>query len=109
MFHRRKKPHGPRGQSQSDSSELVDVLLDPHCKYLIEYLREHEDPAELSSAVRYVVARITATEQEDVSESVQRRVQTWFHHGLLPVLDEYGVVDFDPETGTIGLEEELAR
>lgn len=92
-----------------ESSELVDVLSDPHCGYLMESLREQEGPAELSSAVRYVVAQLTASPEDEVSESVQRRVQTWFHHGLLPVLDEYGVVDFDPETGTIGLEREPIR
>lgn len=85
------------------SDELADLLSDPHCRFLLKYLRERDGPASVATVTRYVVAEITDTAPEDVSDDVQRRVQTWLHHGQLPALAEHGVVDFDPEAGTVDL------
>jgi hypothetical protein len=83
--------------------DFADLLSDPHCRHLLNYLRERNDPATVSTITKYVVAQITDTSPEEVSENVQRRVGTWLHHGQLPALDDYGVVDFDPESGTVSL------
>jgi len=53
----------------------------------------------------YVVSELTDTPPDSISPDVQRRVQTWLHHGQLPALDSYGLVEFDPETGTVSLTE----
>ena len=92
-----------RADSVSDGDELADLLSDPHCKHLLEYLRENKGPVPLATVSKYVVAKITDTPEEDVPESAHRRVQVWFHTGQLPVLADYGVVDFDPESGTVRL------
>lgn len=99
------RPFVDRGRSDHEASteEIADLLSDPHCRYLLEYLREHEGPAPVSAITRYVVAEITETPTDEVSEEVERRVQTWFHHGQLPTLDRYGVVDFDAEESTVNL------
>lgn len=93
------------GKSDSDSAGVKsdDLLSDPHCRYLLAYLRTHETPASLSDVARYVVGQITETPQDEVTEDVQRRVQTWLHHGQLPALDDHGIVDFDPDSGTVSL------
>lgn len=88
---------------EGDGDELADLLADPHCRYLLEYLRQHEDPADVSTLTEYVVAEVTDTSPDSVSADVQRRVQTWLHHGQLPTLDRYGVVDFDADAGTVSL------
>lgn len=85
------------------TEDLEDLLSDPHCRYLLEYLREHEGSASVSAVARYVVGKITQTSPDDVSGDVQRRVQTWLHHGQLPTLDDHGIVDFDPDSGTVSL------
>lgn len=83
--------------------ELAEILADPYCWYLVKYLQENENYASVGTIAKYVVAEITDTSPDDVSMDVRRRVQTWLHHGQLPELDAYGVVEFDPESSTVRL------
>lgn len=94
-----------RGTNDTGSSveELEDVLDDPHCRHLLDYLRREEGPVPEPTLARHVVAQITDSPPEEIDDDVQRRVQTWLHHGQLPVLDEYGVVEFDADAGEVSL------
>lgn len=89
--------------SRTTDESLADLLSDPHCRYLLEYLRTNDNPVSVSAVARYVVSQVTDAPVDDVSNDVERRVQTWFHHGQLPMLDDHGVVDFDPDSGTVRL------
>ena len=86
-----------------DSDRLGDALDDPHCRYLLKYLRDTSGSASVSDCATYVVAQITDSPREEVSNDVLRRVQTWFYHGQLPMLDDHGVVEFDPNSRTVRL------
>jgi len=86
-----------------ENDELADLLSDPHCRLLLKSLHERNEPVSVSTVTRTIVAEITGTEPADVPDGVSRRVQTWLHLGQLPLLDEHGVVDFDPEVGTVAL------
>lgn len=93
-----------RDSSWIDRDDRLDELLaDPHCRYLLEYLDEADEPVSLSAVATHVVAGITDTDPDEVPSDVERRVKTWLHHGQLPELDERGIVSFDPETGTVSL------
>lgn len=91
------------------SDQLVDLLDDPHCRYLLSYLQDADGPVQVEEAVRYVVARLTDTPVDEISAEVERRVQTWFYHGQLPALDKFGVVEFDPDSGTVALAEDATN
>lgn len=111
MFHRSEGAAvAEERESRSDDAteEIADLLSDPHCRYLLAYLERRDEPASVSTASRHVVAEITDSSPENVPEDVLRRVQTWFHHGQLPTLDTYRVVDFDPEASTVSLHDESA-
>jgi hypothetical protein len=112
MFHRSEGPtvaDGRESRSDDATEEAVDLLSDPHCRYLLAYLRRRDEPASVSTASRHVVAGITDSSPETVPQDVLRRVRTWFHHGQLPTLDSYGVIDFDPETSTVSLSDDSAE
>jgi len=94
---------GREREERGTGADLDAMLDDPHCRYLLNYLAERDSPASVTEAARYVVGRLTDTPPEEVSEDVQRRVQTWLHHGQLPALDSHGVVTFDPDAGTVSL------
>jgi len=96
-------------QTETDAEGLADLMADPHCRYLLKYLKENENPVSVSVLTRYVVAEITGTPIDDVSDAVQRRVQTWLHHGQLSALDERGVLEFDPESGMVSLTSDPLR
>jgi hypothetical protein len=89
------------GDRTDEENDLATLLADPHCRYVVEYLRDHERTATVESVSRYVIAQLTDTSRDAVPEDVQRRVQTWLHHGQLPELDDYGLVTFDPESGIV--------
>lgn len=106
MIPRSDSPHasdGQRPEADVARDDVADLLSDPHCRYLLKYLREEDSPASVATVTQYVVAEITDTAPEDVSDDVQRRVQTWLHHGQLPALAEHGVVEFDAESGAVAL------
>ena len=92
-----------RSNASTANDELEEVLDDPHCRYLLDHLRGKEEPVPESTLARHVVAEITGTPVDEVSDEVQRRVQTWLHHGQLPVLDEYDIVEFDADAGVVNL------
>lgn len=89
-----------------DADRLSDALDDPHCRYLLKYLRDTGGSASISDVATYVVAQITDSPPDEVSNDVLRRVQTWFYHGQLPMLDDHGVVEFDPDSRTVRLAED---
>ena len=85
------------------SDELDDVLSDPHGWYTLVYLSQQEGPVDLAELSRGVVGLISDRPPDDVDADVVRRVQTWLHHGQLPARDEFGVLRFDAESGTVSL------
>lgn len=89
--------------SGDEEATLSTLLDDPHCRYLLDYLRSADGPVPVSTLARHVVAGVTDTPPSEVPEDVRRRVATWLHHGQLPALSEHGVVDFDAEAAEVSL------
>lgn len=87
-----------------DDEDLADLAEDPHCRYLLECLRDSEGPVPVSVLARHVVAGLTDTPPSDVPEDVRRRVATWLHHGQIPALESRGVVEFDADEEVVRLE-----
>ena len=100
---------GHETDADARADRLADVLDDPHCRYMLKYLRDSDGRVTVSDVATYVVAQITDSDPEDISTDVERRVQTWFYHGQLPMLDDYGVIDFDPDSGTVRLADDPAE
>ena len=97
-------PTSPDSTTHGVTSEpLDDVLSDPHCKHLLRFLQWTEGAVPVRTVSRYIVSQVTGTAVTEVSPNVQRRVQTWLHHGQLPALALHGIVNFDPEQGTVEL------
>lgn len=93
----------PRSQGDDGGETLDDLLSDPHCRHLVEYLRDREGPVDVGTLAAHVVARVRGVPVEAIEPDVRRRVQTWLHHGQLPALSAHGVVEYDVETGTVRL------
>lgn len=100
--HRRGKRSPPR-RGGDDRGDAADLLSDPHCRQLVEYLRESGEPAGIEQLATHVAARVRGVPVEAIGPDVRRRVQTWLHHGQLPALSEAGVVEYDVDTGTVRL------
>lgn len=99
-----------RGQRQTARSgaedreeSLPELLSDPHCRHLVEYLGEREGPVDVEDLAAHVAARVRDVPVEAIGPDVRRRVQTWLHHGQLPALSAHDVVEYDADTGTVRL------
>lgn len=73
------------------------------CVFLDRYLPLIFDPVDPATLARNVVAQIVDESSDEVPKDIVRRVQTWPHHGHLPVLDRYGLVEYDPEKMLVSL------
>lgn len=96
--------HRASGAPGGDRGEGLDELLsDPHCRHLVEYLRERGEPVDVERLAAHVAARTRGVPVETIGPDVVRRVQTWLHHGQLPALATRDVLEYDAETGVVRL------
>jgi hypothetical protein len=85
------------------SEDVRELLSDPHVRFLLQYLRKKNDPADVPTVATYVAAGVTDTPPEDVPDEVKSRVQTILYRGQLPELARYGIIEFDREGDTVSL------
>jgi hypothetical protein len=96
----------PRPTGTPGDENFDDLLRDPHCKYLLEFLWRTDGATTVDAAAGYIAGAMTDTASPDIPENVRRRVAIWLHHGQLPTLAAHGLVEFDPERRTVELAED---
>lgn len=86
------------------SQDLVfDILSSPRRRYVLYYLRQADEPVELTTLAEHVAAWENDTDPEDLTEQEKKRVYVSIYQTHIPKLDEAGVVDYDKDEGTITL------
>ncbi|AGB39541.1 DUF7344 domain-containing protein [Natronococcus occultus] len=93
----------PRNMSKATrptTPSTSGLLSHSRCRYVTYYLLEtrHTDIETLS---RQITAWERGESPETVSESARRPVRTSLIHDHLPRLDEDGLVEFDPRSGSV--------
>lgn len=82
--------------SDGNQSEYT-VLTNSTRRQALEVLRESRSPM----AVADLAAEITAREEGEPIHEIDReraeRMQILLHHNHLPMMDEFGIVEYDPE------------
>jgi hypothetical protein len=76
------------GRTGIDDSDLHRLLADDQRKAVLAVLHDSE------TRTRSALATAVAERDDETAE----RVETRLHHVHLPVLDEAGIVDYDPQT-----------
>ena len=87
----------------SPFEDLRDVLSDPYGRAAVTYLYRTDGTVDLDGLARGCVALLEDRDPADVGDESVRRVRTWLHHGHLPTLERYGVVDYDPDADAVRL------
>ena len=83
--------------------EVYDLLSNARRRYVISYLRDHDEPVELTDLSRAVAAWENDTSVEELSDQQTKRVYVSLYQTHVPKLDDSGLVDYDQETGEIQL------
>ena len=90
-------------EEDSPFEDLRDVLADPYGRAAVAYLYRTNGAVDLDDLARGVLGLVEDCDPGDVNEESVRHVRTWLHHGHLPALERYAVVDYDPESGEVRL------
>lgn len=87
----------------ADEDDVSDLLADPYTRTLLRCLRDADGEASLHTLAEHVASSVTSQDVEDIDADTCRQVETFLHHGQLPELAKYGIVDYDAEDGRITL------
>lgn len=82
---------------ENDRLDLVlKVLARPQRRTVVRYLVDEYLPIPLPSFTTYLALSLFPDADSDSFEAFRTRIHTRLHHVHLPMLDEAGIVDYDP-------------
>jgi hypothetical protein len=91
---------------RSLSQDLVyDILSSPRRRYVLYYLRQVDEPIELTALAEQVAAWENETEPDSLTDQERKRVYVSLYQTHVPKLDDAGIVSYNTDDGTV----ELAR
>lgn len=85
--------------------EIFDVLSSQRRRFILQYLLQNEGEGRLKHVVTTVAAWENDTSPEELSSKLRTRAYTTIRQTHLPKMDEYGIVEYDPDSGDILLTE----
>ena len=92
------REHRPR---ELGLDQLFEVLQNQRRRYVLDYLREHEEATTLSDLSEQIAAWENNKEVRRISSSERKRVYVALYQCHLPKMDDMGVVEFEKARGTI--------
>lgn len=92
-------PDAALGDMPLSIDAMLDILANPHRRYMIEYLREQPDEtAAFEDVTKYIIARVGQLQgRQPNHDDVQVNIQ---HHHI-PKMSDAGILEFDVRSQTI--------
>lgn len=84
--------HISNGPVELTETDLHRVLSSARRRVVLDVLADREAPMELAG-----LSSAVASSQDGVDPQARERVAITLHHEHLPLLDDVGLVDYDPE------------
>lgn len=84
--------------------DVFELLSSPRRRYVLYLLRYADEPVELTELAEQVAAWENETDVEKITEQERKRVYVSLYQTHVPRLDEAGVVDYDKDSGIVGLQ-----
>ncbi|USZ73436.1 DUF7344 domain-containing protein [Natronosalvus halobius] len=84
-------------------AELFDVFSNARRRQTVQYLKRHHGACDLAPLVEQVAAWENDTTTDDVTRAQRRRVYISLYQTHLPMLEDHGIVDWDPDAHRIEL------
>ena len=93
-----------RNGDSPDKEEIFEVLSNERRRHVLGYLQQHENgSAELSELVTQVTALENDVPPEQVRSDERKSVYVGLRQTHLPKMDEYNIVEYDRDRGTVEL------
>lgn len=84
-------------------AELFDVFSNARRRRAVQYLKRRGGTCDLAPLVEQVAAWENDADPDDVTRTQRRRVYISLYQTHLPMLEDHGIVDWDPDDHTIDL------
>ncbi|AEH37659.1 DUF7344 domain-containing protein [Halopiger xanaduensis] len=84
-------------------AELFDVFSNARRRRTVQYLKRQGGSCDLAPLVEQVAAWENDTDPDDVTRTQRRRVYISLYQTHLPMLEDHGIVDWDPDGHKIDL------
>ena len=84
-------------------AELFDVFSNARRRRTVQYLKQRGGTCDLSPLVEQVAAWENDVDADDVTRAQRRRVYISLYQTHLPMLEDHGIVDWDPDGHRIEL------
>lgn len=81
------------------ANERRKLLRDDRCQHVLALLAEQTPPVDCMELAELVACREEGTDETD--DNAVARVTTSLRYTQLPMLSEWGLIEFNPETNTI--------
>ncbi|WP_408957989.1 hypothetical protein [Natrinema sp. 74] len=89
--------------SELTQAELFDVFSNARRRQAVRYLKRQGGSCDLAPLVEQVAAWENDTDPDDVTRTQRRRVYISLYQTHLPMLEDHGIVDWDPDGHEIDL------
>ncbi|WP_222918388.1 hypothetical protein [Natrinema sp. SYSU A 869] len=89
--------------SELTQAKLFDVFSNARRRRTVQYLKRQGGSCDLAPLVQQVAAWENDTNPDDVTRTQRRRVYISLYQTHLPMLEDHGIVDWDPDGHEIEL------
>lgn len=89
--------------SELTQAELFDVFSNARRRRTVQYLKRRGGSCSLAPLVQQVAAWENETDPENVTRTQRRRVYISLYQTHLPMLEDHGIVNWDPDDHAIDL------
>ncbi|MFC6767086.1 DUF7344 domain-containing protein [Natrinema soli] len=90
-------------ETELTQAELFDVFSNARRRRAVQYLKRQGGTCDLAPLVQQVAAWENDTVPDDVTRTQRRRVYISLYQTHLPMLEDHGIVDWDPDGHKIEL------
>lgn len=95
------------GEATEPSVDVIfEVLKNERRRRVIEYLREHDEPAVLGDVAEHIAALENDKDEAAITYAERKRVYVGLYQCHLPKMDDMGIVNFNRARGRIELTEQ---
>lgn len=90
-------------ETELTQAKLFDVFSNARRRRTVQFLNQQGGSCDLAPLVEHVAAWENDTDPDDVTRTQRRRVYISLYQTHLPMLEDHGIVDWDPEGHEIEL------
>ncbi len=94
-----------KAEVQLSEDEIFEILYSSLRRDLITYLQDQGGTSTVSDIAEYLAAKENDTTVQQLSSYDRKRVYIGLYQNHLPKMDDFGVVDYDKNRGTVRLRE----